>query len=181
MAFKIIDYRVTVRLTAFIVNRSNLDNLLGRFLDPHRTGSFDTVESGLVLETYKTRQSECQSRVQQIKSIVKWMEPFFRTQDSYVFRRREPDLDWDFIGLLERVSEILEFATIQELRLDLHDSLSIASNFPLYLDQLARVIVDNGCDLSRRFDHIPGPQRSSAGDHAETVGQMDEFEKISID
>ena len=86
------------------------------------------------------------------------------------------------LGLsLEGVLEVSVRTTVQELTGDLHDGLTITGDGTANLDHLTRGLVDDSVDLSSGVENVTLLQRSSAGNHAETVGKVDKLEKVTVD
>ncbi|KAH3679794.1 hypothetical protein WICPIJ_008528 [Wickerhamomyces pijperi] len=145
---------VTVGLASLVVNRTNLDNFLGWQFNQHLTGRLDRVVDGLALVCVLCVDLEDQSLTQQVE-VTFLFEPFLGIQDSQVLGR-------------------LDLSNLQ-------DWLTVSGDDTDNFDNLTRVLVDHGSDLSVRGDNIALLQWSSTWKHLVGVGQVHQSDQITID
>lgn len=182
VALQVVQDRVAVGSTRFVLHGSHLDDLLARQLQLDLTERLHRGEDGLVLEARERLELEHQRLAQEIDiGRIVHVEPLLALQHGDILGAAKRDLHRRLDLPLEGVLIILIRATVEELARDLHHFLAVPRYSPAHLYHLARILVDDRVDLRRRIQHIALLQRRSPGNHAETVAQMHQLQQIPID
>ena len=166
--------------TSLVLDRSDLNDLLGGQLKLDLTDGLHRGEDGLVLVSVESLQPEDKSLAEKLNVRLLEAEPLLGLQDGNVLGGLQVDFHRGLNLALEGVLEVGVCAAVQELGGDLHDGGAITGDGTADLDQLARGLVDHSVDLGSGVENIALLQWGRTRKHAEAVGKVDKLEKITV-
>ncbi|KAI6759681.1 hypothetical protein HG530_010361 [Fusarium avenaceum] len=183
ISLKVINDGVTVGLSGLVIHAADLDDLLSGELKQDLAPGLNAAEDGLVLVAHQALESEGQSLAEQLNVLRKLVdrEPLLGAKDGDVPSGGKVHLDGSLNLALEGVLVVGVGTTVEELRGDLHNRLSITGECTADLNHLASLLVDDSVDLSSGGDLITLLERLSARDHAELVRQVNKLQQVTID
>jgi hypothetical protein len=181
VAGQVVEDGVAEGSTGLVLDRCDLNDLLGGQLKLDLTDGLDRGEDSLVLVSVESLQPEDKGLAEKFNVRLLEAEPLLGLQDGDVLGSLQVDLHRGLNLALERVLEVGVGAAVQELGGDLHDGSAITGDGAANLDQLARGLVDDSIDLGGGVKDVTLLQRGRTRKHAEAVGKVDKLEKITVD